>query len=187
MPISSYDCYPTKVGVQLPAVTRGKLWRQELLRNGRGIYSNAMQSGRMADSFLKVHPLLETQRKTQPPSTRPKAVSRVPSPIPSSDPWEPKAIAEWSCRPQAHSLDLHVGLAPPLAMWLPGPEGPANTDQFVHKVGKRSVLSFSWIYICFPIQAKPDTFSTQNSACSWRIHYPQPIFSHLPSLPLSPN
>lgn len=135
----------------------------------------------MADFCLKVHPLIETQRKTQPFSARPKAESRVPSHLQSTVPWEPQVTAEWSCRTQAHSSNLHAGLASPLAMWLPGPEGLANTNQFVCKVGKTAVPSFPWIYICFPIWAKPTFFNT-NFCMLWEDPLPPPNFF----LPFSP-
>ena len=52
-----YLCYQTKVEVQLPTLPIAKFLRQSLVRKEGGLYSNAVQSGRMADSCLKAHPI----------------------------------------------------------------------------------------------------------------------------------
>ena len=95
-----------KWGLSFPLPPIGKFQGQGLVRKERGLYSNAVQSGKMTDPCLEAHLFWKTQRKTQPPSVRPtpKATSRVPSPIQSTIPWEMQVATDWSSTQASGSI-----------------------------------------------------------------------------------
>ena len=174
---SVWDCYATKVRVRLPITTNRQNPEAEIGEKGkRSLFKCCTNLGEWQ---ALVYPLWKPKGKPSPPQ-----LDQNPGGVQSSfshSKYPPLTDTGscWVVIPAGLKLSpqkLNVGSALPLAMWLPGPEGPANvpSSTFVRWARASPFFPLS-LYVCFP--CKTD-FPAQICTCS-RIFCPptDPFFS----------